>query len=140
MWKKYAENHKGIALEYDLSASSLPKAGFRKVRYEDRPPITMADVFNQQKEGGYFDLLSYKTLDWALEEEWRLLAPIEPGNSDDPKRILRVPLRRVITGSRATDNHKDLVKQVVSRQNRSVTLAEYQAPAGQELNGVLHDL
>jgi hypothetical protein len=141
MWEKYADNHKGVVLEYDLSDASLPKNGFRKVQYEDRPRITMADIFNQQNEGGYFDLLSFKDpSEWAKEEEWRLLAPIEPENRDNPKRILRVPLRRAIAGSRASDEDKHLVKQAVNGLDRDVKYAEYEAPVDQESNGVLRDL
>lgn len=138
MWTKYADDHKGVVLEYDLSRDAIQKDGFRKVRYEDRPPISMADVFNQQKAGGYFDLLSFKDpSEWALEEEWRLLAPINPEKPNDPKRILLVPLSRVITGARASDEDKCRLQEVVDRLGGRVKFAEYEAPLGQESNGML---
>jgi hypothetical protein len=139
MWERYAQNFRGVALEYDLGAVSIPKDGIQKVKYEERPPLTMVDVFEQQKQGGFFDLLSYKTSDWSKEEEWRVLAPVDTSKQNDADKIFRIPIRRVITGCRASDDEKKLVVEAVHKHG-TARLGEYVAPVGQERNAVLHDL
>jgi hypothetical protein len=138
MWERYAQNFRGVVLEYDLSATSIPKEGFRKAKYAERPRLAMSEVFNERNEGGFFDLLSYKATAWAMEEEWRVLAPIDETKRNDADKIFRIPIRRVITGCRASADDKTLVVQAILK-HRIARFAQYVAAVGQERNAVLHD-
>ena len=87
MWSHYSYNHTGFALGYDLRSLLLPNdknLGLFPVIYSDKrynaeefllylsgflmhAPVHTADKMSSIK------LLSYKSLDWQYEQEWRLI-------------------------------------------------------------------
>ncbi|MBO4468676.1 MAG: DUF2971 domain-containing protein, partial [Clostridia bacterium] len=81
MWAYYANNHKGVCLEYDLSRldsnnedeNELKKA-FYKIYYSDCRPT------EGQKDSAFV----VKGLQWAHEQEWRLIC-------DTPDKYINVP-------------------------------------------------
>lgn len=87
MWSHYAYNHTGFALGYDLRPLLFPNdnsLGLYPVIYSDKrynaeefllylfgslmqAPVHNADLMSSIK------LLSYKSLDWQYEQEWRVI-------------------------------------------------------------------
>lgn len=87
MWSHYSYNHTGFALGYDLRSLLLPNddnLGLYPVIYSEKrynaeefmlylsgflmhAPVHTADKMSTIK------LLSYKSLDWQYEQEWRLI-------------------------------------------------------------------
>jgi hypothetical protein len=87
MWSSYADNCKGIVLEFSALDESSPFSLARPIRYQDEPP-SVAKVENwvscllKGELENYIDLfreLMYvKTTDWASEEEWRIVSAAKP--------------------------------------------------------------
>jgi hypothetical protein len=102
MWSHYAAKHTGIVLELDVDelfpGMSLTDY-FREVRYRSSPPtISGLHVDVQSFEKAMELALTTKALEWAYEEEVRIMMPVTllKGGNDhrhkifDPKGIKRV--------------------------------------------------
>lgn len=82
MWASYADNSKGLALEFDtcnpfFNRRRSEKDEFyhlRQVVYEDR---SSEGTLLEMKP----DILIHKSKSWEYECEWRMLAPLEQANS-----------------------------------------------------------
>lgn len=99
MWAFYAEEHRGICLEFDGEHSFFDS--IRPVTYSQVPPIA--------KEHEPIDLAFYKSLAWKHQAEWRLL----PDNAFHkfPVELLR----RVILGYRFPEaEYQALVQSLIS--------------------------
>lgn len=69
MWSHYSDYHKGICLEFDGEAKLMAHA--QKVQYsQKRVPIK---AYSDDKEASMTKALLTKSLQWAYEEEWRLI-------------------------------------------------------------------
>jgi len=111
MWAHYADGHKGIVIEYDLSGADIPAGALRKVKYTSTPGTTSSEtVLTAEGNGQFAETLSYKLPDWTSEEEWRLLS-----NEVGVKRLL-IPVRRVIAGIHATHEAKSHVVNALKRR------------------------
>lgn len=69
MWSHYADDHKGICLEFDGEAELMAHA--QKVKYSQKRVPIMA--YYDDKETSMTKALLTKSLQWAYEEEWRLI-------------------------------------------------------------------
>jgi hypothetical protein len=111
MWAHYAENHQGAILGFDESAPCFTKrSGVGKkggcllpVLYSDqRPSVDRLD--SEVLTRAYFT----KSLEWAYEQEQRLLWPAKnPDKESDGHLLFAVPpdaLCEVVLGLRATDS------------------------------------
>jgi len=70
MWAHYAEQYKGICVEYDLAAVDDVRAFLQPVYYSDkRPTVKSFDELNT-----YFNVFASlcKAPEWKYEQEWRL--------------------------------------------------------------------
>jgi hypothetical protein len=102
MWSHYAAKHTGMVVEFEVDElfPGMPLATyFREVRYRSSPPTISglhADV--QSFEEAMELALTTKALEWAYEEEVRIMMPVTllQGEKDhryrvfDPKSIKRV--------------------------------------------------
>jgi hypothetical protein len=134
MWANYADQGKGVALEYDLRDLDVPDGALQKVLYQDASGgVSLENVLDPANAGQFSKVLSCKRREWAYEEEWRLLA-------DQVGRVrLSIPLRRVITGVSASNETKTRVAQAVLR-NGKARFAELGLAPGEERRPRLHDL
>jgi len=83
MWSKYADNHKGVVLEFAcLKEFDAPWLIAKPVLYEDRPSLLNGEgwgrllTLEQDEAVKYlFNESCYtKTTDWAYQEEWRVVS------------------------------------------------------------------
>lgn len=81
LWAHYAENHKGICLEYDFPDDALTQ--FISIRYSDSQPVLERVVrfYEGDNNAGALSIrigpdaavFLTKSLDWKYEHEWRML-------------------------------------------------------------------
>jgi hypothetical protein len=103
MWSHYADSHAGVCLGFDPEVSYFALA--QPVRYTRSRPIVDPTV---QSEAQMLDASLYtKSLDWAYEEEWRIVVTSGPGKYTVPRNALR----SIIVGARISHEH---FKEIVS--------------------------
>jgi hypothetical protein len=113
MWSHYAENHRGICLEFFLGNVLFLKA--REVMCRSAYPVWVP----QEMPAIADQAVLTKSTDWEKEQEWRLVG--SPSYSEGhPLRpegyYLRLPqraLQSVIVGCEARDERYEAVKKVV---------------------------
>lgn len=79
LWKRYAENEKGICLEFELTPSDL----LLKVIYvESRPELKLSKllIMGKSSEEMIMNVLRTKTMKWIDEKEWRCF--LRKGNTN----------------------------------------------------------
>lgn len=117
MWGHYADKHKGICIEYDISPV-LDKNNnsfiLRKINY-DRTAIINENIDNINNIELYdlnllIDLFSIKSKEWEYEDEYRILYY-------DSKRIkngLVVPLKikSIYFGTETPEDDKELIRNI----------------------------
>ena len=118
MWGgAYADFHKGFCLEYTV----LPdNENYKKIFYNLFPVIYSkiranltsfiaaqedTEITNEYVWNLYFNGALRKSIDWAYQNEWRLLLPIK---SDDPKdlNVKFFPITKVYLGNRMNSNER----------------------------------
>lgn len=83
MWSHYADSHRGVLLEFDHSHSCFQPApgdyltGLRSVLYSDERPIVKDPLSSRAGADSIFT----KGLEWAYEQEVRLILPFTSANS-----------------------------------------------------------
>ena len=103
MWSHYADSHAGVCLGFDSEVSYFAVA--QPVRYTRSRPVVDPTV---QSEAQMLDASLYtKSLDWAYEEEWRIVLTSGPGKYRVPSNALR----SIIVGARISHEH---FKEIVS--------------------------
>ena len=103
LWSHYASAHTGVCLGFDPSVGYFAEA--QPVRYTRRRPIVDHSVHGRDEitEATLFT----KGLDWAYEEEWRIVMLDGPGKH----KCVGTPLRSIVLG--ANIEH-DQLKEVLS--------------------------
>ena len=93
MWAHYAQNHKGVAIEFSTSKS------LKKVRYNKSPPEFCEGVSKT-------NIMSNKLYQWKYENEWRYITfdPIET--------FLEGKITKVIFGIRTPDAIKEVIESI----------------------------
>ena len=109
MWAHYADQHRGICLEFDTTVAPErnPLCEAHPVRYQrDYPTL---NFFEADAEERVTALCLTKSTDWEYEQEWRyvLLRPAD----EAPRRIPYPPeaLTGVLLGHRISDEHQEKV-------------------------------
>lgn len=96
MWSHYAESHSGVCLGFDPQVSYLAMA--QPVRYSRRRPVVDPTVQNREQ---MLDASLYtKSLDWAYEEEWRIVLLSGPGTYK-----MKRALKSVVVGATISNDH-----------------------------------
>ncbi|MEV4934134.1 DUF2971 domain-containing protein [Sphingobium sp. LSP13-1-1.1] len=79
MWSHYADQHKGICIEYSTKNHNFPNLG--KVNYNSRRSISANDLYRWKVRGDkaaakrvYNTYFFSKAPEWGYEEEWRDIA------------------------------------------------------------------
>ena len=119
MWAHYADNHRGICLEFS-GAMALTVGIPMKVQYSDkRTPIEM-----YRKQSNALELaLCTKSSDWEYEDEWRIIRPAYEGGSG-PATFFPTQLTGIIIGAMATQETVDLVKRWAAAKPEPLTLRQ----------------
>lgn len=110
LWAHYADNHKGICVEYDIESIKDLDTYFKyrilKVHYiSERLDVTNIlkklfeyiknnDEYNQIRMAKCFYMsMTLKHKDWSYEDEWRIFMPLEECNSSSQIGRYKNPLR-----------------------------------------------
>lgn len=113
MWSHYADNHKGVCIEFEFPEDSLEKSELSKVNYSNEfPKFKFDDYRGLSKEDvqkNIRQLITVKAKDWEYEKEWRLIH--DEKNTLYPKKL---NIKSVLLGVRGDQNVKyeiiDLLK------------------------------
>ncbi|HVO75515.1 MAG TPA: DUF2971 domain-containing protein [Ignavibacteriaceae bacterium] len=77
MWSHYADNHKGVCIEFEFPENSPEKFDLSKVNYcNEFPKFTIEDYRHLLKEkiqNQIKQLITVKAKEWEYEKEWRLI-------------------------------------------------------------------
>lgn len=138
MWAHYAASHSGFVLEFNSSRqffdfpSRLGASSIKKVVYKEPAVLPYISADNVD------DLFYVKKVQWAYEQEWRVLRVIESAdvsiNLPDSTKIhlFAFPpdcITGVIFGARMSNADKARVLEVL-RENRYKHVSIYQARVG----------
>lgn len=139
MWSHYADSHRGALIEFDENHSTFKRrrshaddlGHFRHVSYSDTRPHINA----MSGEQVFVQLALTKALDWAYEQEQRLLWPLTMADRHDPTEtetihLLDVPpnaVKSVTVGCRAPATFVERVAAALSAVDEAVHVKVYQA-------------
>ena len=127
LWAHYADNHRGLCAQlrpsHDLRALLA-----NEVEYNDDYPVA-DDMFGSVEDRTLIPFLR-KSLDWAYEEEWRIVAQDEPNTF---RHFNPVAMSAVILGMRTSDADKTYILELMEERCRrfGVKPVVYQAEASQ---------
>lgn len=97
MWSHYADQHKSLVVEFDISSDTL----ILPVVYENKlTPRRIQDVYCGL-QNGFIPVAFSKHTDWTYEEEWRIA--VDQGNRLGP---LPGAIRSILFGLRMTEETK----------------------------------
>lgn len=111
MWSHYADNHRGMVLEYDISLDlNVFQYAIPVIYHEKLPEIN----FMAQKDKSIVSVLKNKSQDWSYEKEVRI---INDNPAGAPNRIPINPesLRSVIFGHRTSKEDIEKVKAALKK-------------------------
>ena len=123
MWGgAYADCHRGFCIEYtvlpnDKNYQTVFQNLFPMIYCKTRPNMTERIVKLQDKEiteEGLWDIYSHgalrKSIDWAFQNEWRLLLPMRCENTSD-YNLAFYPITKVFLGNRmAPEKRKEIIE------------------------------
>ena len=131
MWAHYADNHKGICIEYnfkDLDNSFVLNSCF-PISYVEHFDMTN-DLKRIDSNSNKFKILKIpflnKSIDWEYEKEWRILLTNDPFFRFDIKKInsnyyIKIPRpRSVYLGLNIEDDDKEKIIEIC--KNREITV------------------
>lgn len=109
MWSHYAANHRGICLEFDKNNSLIGRA--RPVKYRETYPEWIPTTATQRT----LELVLTKSMDWAYEREFRIIATSLDGPTklfDDYVLLPTGALTSIILGCESKDHDEisDIIK------------------------------
>lgn len=106
MWAHYADGHKGVCVELDMSPDKWYnwQAGPHAVEYCDQQPIV--SWFTDTRSQILQKTVLRKATDWKHEEEWRFYDPSLGGKT----QTLPDAISAIIVGMRASDDTVALVR------------------------------
>lgn len=112
MWSHYANNHKGICIEYNMEKANIAKTNFifPVVYSQSRMNITN-DVLKSFETVGLRTVV-YKSKEWEYEKEWRYYK-FKHDCKENELRYLKMKDRvsKVYLGARCeTNNKKEILK------------------------------
>lgn len=120
MWAAYSDCHKGFCVEYTVMPNTTEYEEvyanlFPVIYCKTRPDITqyIATTLDQKPDENYLWHLYFhgalrKSIDWAYQDEWRLLLPFEKKENDYNVRFF--PITKVYLGNKMSpENRKDII-------------------------------
>lgn len=131
MWAYYADEHKGICIEYDFS--NLGE--FEKLKYLFLPVIyAKPDEVNQYKNfeikenSGYATVIRnalVKSKDWSFEKEWRMIKFFNKKKGEKVEKIDRlesVKIKKIYFGCNTPKEAKIVISNIVEKNNLEIEL------------------
>ncbi|EBA16230.1 hypothetical protein RSK20926_20930 [Roseobacter sp. SK209-2-6] len=80
MWSHYADKHKGVCFAFDVNAEESFNVTYSSERFY--PGITNENFFQHVSENRMEELFGTKSIEWAYEQEVRLMVPLEGKEPD----------------------------------------------------------
>ena len=108
MWAHYAGQFHGICVSYNfrqLLSGMGDEIVFARMNYSEDPPI-MTSSRGSRDDNARLSV-STKTVRWASEREWRLIAPVE----GRVQYANAQTVRRIYLGSRIANAHEEFIRQ-----------------------------
>ena len=128
MWSGYANCHKGFCIEYTLHPNEekyhdLYANLFPMIYCKVRPDMTERLVKMQDKEPTmelvwdiYFHGALRKSIDWAYQNEWRLLIPMRGKDTED-YNIEFFPITKVFLGNTMPNEERKKIIEICKEKN-----------------------
>jgi len=117
MWSHYADNHKGICLEFANDNLLIRKA--RPCQYRKEYPEWSLQDYGPGKDANALELVLTKAMDWCYEREWRIIANTLDGPTklynEDFVKLPPGALSAIIIGCECKD-HADVIDIVKKHQ------------------------
>lgn len=128
MWGgSYADQHRGFCVEYtvcpqDKVYENIYLQLFPMIYCKTRPDVTAKLVQAKDKEPTdellwdiYFHGALRKSIDWAYQNEWRLLLPLGKNSSD--YNVTFFPITKVFLGNRMTAQNRKVIIDICKRRS-----------------------
>jgi hypothetical protein len=124
-WAHYADNHRGICLEYDIP-DDVHRTSFFPIKYsESQPVLEKVERFPEGDPNvGALSLkiqdavFLTKSEDWKYEEEWRMLRITERPLEKGEKHAIPGKLSAVYFGLRTNEAAKKIIYRLVPSESR----------------------
>ncbi|WP_428718064.1 DUF2971 domain-containing protein [Undibacterium curvum] len=131
MWSHYADSHKGFILGFDESHEffSMPDGNGRKTKPHSVVYTSRRQAAKVGSENFYEQLLCYKSLEWAYEQEVRIFRTFGRNQDDFEKndrnclKLFRVPaecIKEIYLGANIGDDLVKGIRLAAERQNLNV--------------------
>ncbi len=131
MWSHYAEDHKGIAIEFDVNRilhrcmDDDMSIGLQKVEYSSiKPKIkNLLLITDQERNKEMAKIAGTKSKDWSYEKEWRLIlinADYEKAKTEGVTRDIRFypnEIKGIYFGGKCEKNTIESIKDICLRQH-----------------------
>jgi Protein of unknown function (DUF2971) len=112
MWAHYADDHRGLCLEFDTAMDFMTLSRAVRVDYiEEYPTLNWISGFRN----GIGSLLLRKHPRWVYEDETRIILPDAGGQY---LRFLPAALRKIIFGYRAGEQAIEIVQQLLAERKK----------------------
>lgn len=127
MWSHYADKHRGICIEYDISKLLKPVNNIiiKKVYYgkkmlaNDRFTDIIGGInIDNRYINSIIELFSTKSKEWKYEDEYRILFYDKEKKYEDKNGILiSLPIKSICFGVETTMEDKEIVSSIIKHVN-----------------------
>jgi len=112
LWAHYAQDHRGIAVQYRPSVDPQNLQP-HKVEYNEKYPVI--DNFFDLERRDIFSPLLRKSLSWAYEQEWRIF---RPGAPNQAFAVKPEALSGILLGMRISNTDREYIRALVEGRDR----------------------
>ena len=128
MWSHYADKHKGICIEYNISKIFIDNnSTIRKVNYDKNMVEEKMDYikrFSDIKIGDknitkLLELFYIKSKEWEYEDEYRILYYDATANSNGI--TIKLPIKSIYFGTETSEEDKKLIYDIIKNINITKT-------------------
>uniref|UniRef100_UPI003F4C5909 DUF2971 domain-containing protein n=1 Tax=Brachyspira catarrhinii TaxID=2528966 RepID=UPI003F4C5909 len=127
MWSHYADKHRGICIEYNISKifidknSSIRKVNYNKnMAYEEKMDYIkrFSDIRIDDKNiTTLLELFCIKSKEWEYEDEYRILYYDSTSNSNGI--TIKLPIKNIYFGTETSEEDKKLIYDIIKNINMS---------------------
>ncbi|WP_052767513.1 DUF2971 domain-containing protein [Brachyspira hyodysenteriae] len=122
MWSHYADKHKGICIEYDISQLQNNNNNFILKKIDYNSSMLLFDLKNEilldndKSVKSIIDLFTVKSKEWEYEDEYRILFYDEE-NKNPNGTLINLPIKSICFGVQTSKEDKELVYNIVKSIN-----------------------
>ncbi|QTM09799.1 DUF2971 domain-containing protein [Brachyspira hyodysenteriae] len=122
MWSHYADKHKGICIEYDISQLQNNNNNFILKKIDYNSSMLLFDLKNEilldndKSVKSIIDLFTVKSKEWEYEDEYRILFYDEK-NENPNGTLINLPIKSICFGVQTSKEDKELVYNLVKSIN-----------------------